>query len=133
MGARCFREGARRAEECLVRKSPLVSVKTRGDFKRVFGRGKSVAGSFFVVYAIENGMERSRLGLSVSKKVGNAVVRNRVKRLIKEALRVRVKVLDGYDFVVIARASVGEIPREGAFEKVCDALVVLFGRLGVLA
>jgi ribonuclease P protein component len=116
-----------------VRKSPLVSVKTRGDFKRVFGRGKSAAGGLFVVYAVENGAESSRLGLSVSKKVGNAVVRSRVKRLVKEALRVKVGVLGGYDFVVIARASAGDMPREGAFEKVCDALVVLFGRLGVLA
>jgi ribonuclease P protein component len=116
-----------------VRNKPLVSIKKRSDFKHVFSRGKSVAGPLFVVYAVSNGLEFNRLGLSVSKKVGNAVVRNRVKRLVKEALRVQISLNKGFDFIVIARAPAGELSQEGSFSKVCASLTQLFKRHGVLA
>jgi ribonuclease P protein component len=115
-----------------VRNRPLATIKKKNDFKHVFSRGKSVAGPLFVIYAVANGQEINRLGLSVSKKVGNAVVRNRIKRWVKEALRVQISISVGYDFIVIARVPAGELPKEGSFAKVGASLAQLFKRLGVM-
>jgi len=122
-----------------VRKTPLISLKKKGDFKRVFNRRKSAAGPLFVVYAAANDLGFYRLGISVSKKVGYAVVRSRVKRLVRESCRhllfeKNFSENDGqaFDLIIIARAPVGNLPREGSFAKVNGSLVQLFGRLGVL-
>ena len=57
-----------------------------------------------MLYTLRNGLKKNRLGISVSKKVGQAVFRNRVKRLIKESLRQNPpSLLQGYDFVVVVR------------------------------
>lgn len=83
-----------------------VSLSKRGDFRRMYGKGRSYANDKLVVYVLENGYTYNRLGISVSKKVGNSVVRSRVTRLIKESYRLQeenIKV--GYDIVVIARVN----------------------------
>ncbi|MGL4911745.1 MAG: ribonuclease P protein component [Romboutsia sp.] len=84
--------------------------KTKGlrkdsDFRTVYKHGKSIANKYLVMYILENKSEDSRLGISVSKKVGKAITRNRVRRLIKEVYRLNVddKVKAGYDIVFIAR------------------------------
>ncbi|MCL2199729.1 MAG: ribonuclease P protein component [Defluviitaleaceae bacterium] len=117
------------------KKSPLRSLKKKQDFKRVYGNKKSAANPLFVVYAAENEIGENRLGLSVSKKVGNAVVRNRIRRWVKEACRLTFVQAPtrGYDFVVIARSSAGTLPREGSFAVVSGSLSQLFSRLGVLS
>jgi len=80
-------------------------LKRNRDFRIVFYRGKSVANRFYVLYVsrrVSGGP--ARIGFSVSKKVGNAVLRNRVKRLLREVMRVRAQTLpDGVDVVIIAR------------------------------
>ncbi len=84
---------------------PLRLTK-REDFKKVFQRGKSVANREFVCYTLHNpDVERFRLGVSVSKKIGKAVVRNRVKRLVREVVRVHYmdKLPTQTDMVIIAR------------------------------
>ncbi len=72
----------------------------------VFKEGVTLASKYLVMYARPNKLSFSRLGLSVGKKTGNAVIRNRIKRLLREAMR---KLLQGwsfnYDFVIIARKS----------------------------
>ncbi|MCY0875448.1 MAG: ribonuclease P protein component [Firmicutes bacterium] len=74
------------------------------DFRVVFHRGQSVANRYFVLYVSKKENAVTRAGFSVSKKVGNAVVRNRIKRLLREVLRKQINQFGtGYDLIVIAR------------------------------
>ena len=80
------------------------SLKLLRDFRRVYRKGESCAGGFVVMYAIKNNQKQNRLGLTVSTAVGKAVVRSRVKRLIRESYRqIEDKLPTGYDFVAVAR------------------------------
>jgi ribonuclease P protein component len=111
------------------RRKPILTLRTGNAFRAVYQGGRHyVAGSFFVVYVKPS--EETRLGLSVSKKVGNAVVRNRVKRWVKESCRLR-PLAGGYDCVVVARPAVGLLPRKGAYTKVDKVLGDAFNRLGI--
>jgi ribonuclease P protein component len=72
------------------------------EFKRVFDARCSAANDILIIFVIPNGLEQSRLGLSVSRKIGNAVIRNRWKRLIREAFRhVRTEFPKTFDLVVV--------------------------------
>lgn len=83
-----------------------VSLKKNFQFKHVYCNGKSLANKHLVIYFIKNNMNLNRLGLSVSKKVGNSVIRSRVTRLIKESYRLNEEnILIGYDIVIIARTT----------------------------
>jgi ribonuclease P protein component len=80
------------------------SLKKNKDFQNVYRKGKSQANKYLVMYLWRNDSEKNRLGISVSKKVGNSVVRHRVTRLIRESYRLNEdRFQRGYDFVVIAR------------------------------
>ena len=82
-------------------------VKREKDFKAIFTDGISFANRKFVVYQLENQKSHFRVGLSVSKKLGNAVTRNQIKRWIRHILlSVREHLADNVDFVVIARKGV---------------------------
>ena len=82
------------------------SLKKNADFKNVYTRGRSYANRLLVMYVLENGQNKNRLGISVSKKVGNSVIRHHITRLIREAYRLQEDVFNsGLDIVVIARAS----------------------------
>jgi ribonuclease P protein component len=74
------------------------------DFKRAFDRRRSAADGKLIVYVCENGLPHLRLGLSVSRKNGNAVHRNRMRRLYREAFRLsRHEMPSGLDLVLIPR------------------------------
>ena len=82
------------------------SLKSNRDFKNVYSKGKSYANRYIVMYVLENGTDRNRLGISVSKKVGNSVVRHRVTRLVRESYRLHENIFNsGLDIVVVARKS----------------------------
>jgi ribonuclease P protein component len=78
-------------------------------FQRVKREGRSWSHYLVVLCVLPNGLDRSRFGFSVSKRVGKAVVRNRVKRLLREAARARqARVTPGQDLVFVARGPMGE-------------------------
>ena len=82
-------------------------VKREKDFKSIFKDGTSFANRKFVVYQLENQQNHFRVGLSVSKKLGNAVTRNQIKRRIRHILQsVKGSLVEHVDFVVIARKGV---------------------------
>lgn len=81
-----------------------VSLKENSDFKEIYSTGKSYANKYLVMYVKKNGMENNRLGISVSKKVGNSVIRHRITRLIRESYRLSEdKLMNGLDIVIVAR------------------------------
>ena len=80
------------------------SLKKNSDFKNVYTHGKSYANKYLVMYMLENNQDINRLGISVSKKVGNSVVRHRITRLVRESYRLHENIFNsGLDIVVVAR------------------------------
>ena len=85
------------------------TLKKNTEFRRVYQHGKSTANRNLVLHYKKNQMEHTRVGITVSKKVGKSVVRNKVKRRLKESLREMTDILpEGYDLVWIARVSCKE-------------------------
>ena len=82
------------------------SLKKNIDFQNVYKCGKSFANKYLVMYVKENDLGINRFGISVSKKVGNSVVRHRVKRLILESYRLHEDMFNSsLDMVIIARTT----------------------------
>ena len=80
------------------------SLKRNCDFQNVYKNGKSYANKYLVMYVLENNTGKNRLGISVSKKVGNSIVRHKITRLIRESYRLHENIFNsGLDIVVIAR------------------------------
>lgn len=99
------------------------SLKKNYEFRIVYKKGKSFANKYLVLYKYKNSQTNNRLGISVSKKVGNSVVRSRVTRLIRESYRLNEEYIDkeGWDFVVIARSAANG----ASYEDISSALVHL--------
>ena len=98
------------------------SLKKNKDFQVVYKNGKSYANRYLVLYIRENGMDKNRLGISVSKKVGNSVVRHHLTRLIRESYRLQEEHFQwGFDLVVIARAGA----KERSYHDIESALIHL--------
>lgn len=85
------------------------SLKKNHLFRRMYARGRSSVGKSIVVYCRRNGLEHNRLGLTVGTKVGKAVVRNKVRRRLREAYRLdEGSYKRGYDIVIVARSHAAE-------------------------
>ena len=101
------------------------SLKNNQQFRFVYKNGRSYANKYFIMYVKENGLDKNRIGISVSKKVGNSVVRHRITRLVRESYRLHESVFNsGLDMVVIARKS--------AKDKTCQDIGSALQHLGKL-
>ena len=92
----------------------------------VYHQGKSQANKYLIMYALQNAGTRNRLGISVSKKVGNSVVRHHLTRLVRESYRLNEEQFQsGYDLVVIVRPSA----KEKGYHEIESALLHLGGKI----
>lgn len=109
-----------------------ITLKENTDFNRVYYRGKSSAKPQLVVYLLKNRLGVCRIGITTSKKIGNAVERNRSRRIIRAAFQSVIKEYDlegkGYDFVFVARTKTKYL-KSTHIEK---AMLECFKDLGVI-
>ena len=105
-----------------------VSLKENAAFRRLYYRGASAGNRYLVIYCRHNGQKQNRLGLTVSTKLGHAVVRNRMRRRLREIVRLHEDVLGtGYDFVIVARSAAVE----AEFATLTKACLTLTDKLGM--
>ena len=106
------------------------SLKKNQQFQTVYKNGKSYGSKLFVMYVLQNGTDGNRIGISVSKKVGNSIIRHRVKRLVLENYRLHEKMFNsGLDIVVIARPGAAT----ASFVEVERALMYLGNNLNIIS
>lgn len=107
----------------------IVSLKENHIFRRLYARGKSAGNRCLVVYCQRNRLGVNRYGLTVSTKLGHAVVRNRMRRRLREIIRANEASLQtGYDIVIVARTAAVETDfaaLNGAFVRAMDRLELL--------
>ena len=104
------------------------SLKENHIFRRLYAKGRSAASSLLVVYCRKNGTAENRVGLTVGKKLGHAVVRNRVRRRLREIYRLHeTEFLPGYDLVIVARSRAAGAP----YARLEKTLLALCTTLGV--
>lgn len=105
------------------------SLKQNGQFRRLYQRGRSVADRNLVLYCRPNGTRENQIGLTVSAKLGCAVVRNRLRRRLRECYRLNEhRFLPGYHIVIVARGRAIHAP----YAELERSLLYLAGRLGLL-
>jgi len=98
------------------------SLKKNDQFQFVYKNGKSYANKYLIMYVKKNGLEKNRIGISVSKKVGNSVVRHRVTRLVRESYRLHESIFNsGLDIVIVGRPSAATV----GYQEVESALLHL--------
>jgi ribonuclease P protein component len=104
-----------------------------GDFDRVYREGRSHANRYLVVYSFPRaGVEQPRLGVSVGRKVGGAVVRNQVKRMLRDAFWACADELpDGHDFVIVARPDMAAVAGERGGPGVEQELRAVLASAGI--
>jgi ribonuclease P protein component len=88
---------------------PVERVRRRPEFKRAYDTGTRVHGRFLTIFVVSNGLSRSRLGVSATRKLGPATVRNRAKRLAREVFR-RHKITSGLDIIIVPRREMLDAP-----------------------
>lgn len=99
------------------------------EFLNVYRHGKSYANKYLVMYVLNNKLDENRFGITVSKKVGNSVVRHRITRLIRECIRLQESnILTEYDIVIVARKAAKKKKYqdiESAFLNLCKRQNIL--------
>lgn len=85
-------------------------IRKRKDFRKIYKKGESVAGKYLVLYKFQSGTNNVRFGYSISKKIGRAIIRNKLKRRLSEICRLyRNNFKEGNDIIFIARKRINEI------------------------
>ena len=106
-----------------------VTLKENYEFRRMYQRGASAVGGGMVVYCRKNKLDHNRLGITVSVKLGHAVVRNRARRRLREVYRLHTPELkQGYDIILVARVRTAHAPWpeiQKQFLKLCRKLDLL--------
>ena len=106
-----------------------VSLKENHLFRRLYSTGQSAGSPYLAVYVRKNGRNGNRLGVTVSTKLGHAVVRNKVRRRLREIYRLHeAELLPGYDIVIVARSRA----MEADFAELTRAFLTLAGRTGLM-
>ena len=106
------------------------SLQKNHEFKRLYNKGKSAASQCVVVYCARNRENGNRLGITVSKKIGGAVQRNRIRRRLKEIYRLsEEKLAKGYDIVVVARARC----RYASYHEIESSVLAMLKKLNLTA
>ena len=106
-----------------------TSLKKNYQFSRVYKRGTFAVGKYLILYCLKNGCGEIRLGLTTSRKVGNSVVRNRIRRLLRENYREMEKeLLRDFDIVFVARAR-DKVP---TYYEVKKEMKYLFRKVGLI-
>lgn len=104
------------------------TLKENWEFRRLYQRGRSAVAPAMVLYCRRNREGRRRLGITVSTKLGCAVVRNRIKRRLREIYRLSAPCLrEGYDFVIVGRSRALDMPFDrllDSFQRLCRKLEV---------
>jgi ribonuclease P protein component len=91
--------------------NPEITVKENYEFRRIYRKGKSVVAPAMVLYCQKNRQGRTRLGVTVSTKLGKAVVRNRVRRRLREIWRLNKEAMvPGWDIILVARVRAVDMP-----------------------
>lgn len=106
----------------------IKKIKKNFQFRIVYRFGKSFSDNLLVMYLKRNGKKDSKMGISVSKKVGKSVIRNRVRRLIYENYRLNYNMrFIGYDIIFIARSNING----KSFDDINSSMNYLFNKAGV--
>ncbi|MDI3548524.1 MAG: ribonuclease protein component [Halanaerobiales bacterium] len=100
----------------------MDSLKKNRDFKRVYSRGRSCANHNLVLYYFPNNLDKNRVGFSISKKIGKAVVRNKLRRRLREIIRLKNNLKEGYDLIFIARKPVVKLDYHDLEKNVINLL-----------
>ena len=108
---------------------PAVTLKENYEFRRMYQKGASAVGSGMVLYCRKNRLGRSRLGVTVSVRLGHAVVRNRARRRLREVYRLNLdRLKPGYDIILVGRSRTAGAPWKelnDTFLRLCRKLDLL--------
>lgn len=114
----------------LIMMKNTESLRKNRQFQEVYQNGRSRANKYLVMYVSENDQGKNFLGISVSRRVGNSVIRHRVKRLVKESYRLQEHLFkSGLNIVIVGRAAAASV----SYQKMESALMNLAGLHGVVS
>lgn len=105
-----------------IKRMKYGKLKKSWQFGRIYKEGERYYGNQFILYVLPNGSQETRIGLTVTKKVGISVQRNRIKRVIREVIRLSKEIAPGNDLVIIARKAAVNLKYSQAQRSITNLL-----------